>query len=288
MKGLQLIQSGRLLVLLGLLSSSAFGQVFGCEQEPIVASTPTPNFSNSADVMKCGNLEVGYGWARSWPGSGPMQDALSSSVGFGLAPFLDLHWNYDNMLRALDEQGPHYSQGDSWLAVQIRFRRQTPRAPALGFIYSVKVPSASRKMSFGTGYVDHSLALLVSKDFSKYHFDFNAVHTLAGGERGSSFSQILSLAASRQLYHNLGGIVEAYGGPQFSGQEFGSAFVALTYQVRPRLVLDAGIDTGFTGCAPHRRFVVGMTYAIANLYSHFGGTRVARANAQPPEEEKAH
>src|SRR5262249_5225637 len=128
---------------------------------------------------------------------------------------------------------------------------------------------------------DHSLALLVSKDFGTYHFDLNAVHILAGGQQGYMVSQILSLAASRALYHNLGGIAEVYGGPQADGQKFGSAFMALTYQVRPRLVIDAGVDAGFTDCAPRRRFVVGMTYAITNLYSHFGHNRVAFTDTQP-------
>jgi hypothetical protein len=43
--------------------------------------------------------------------------------------------------------------------------------------------------------------------------------------------------------------------------------VGVTYQQNPRLVLDAGFDIGVSHDAPRKRAFVGVTYALANVYS---------------------
>ena len=43
--------------------------------------------------------------------------------------------------------------------------------------------------------------------------------------------------------------------------------IGFNYKVQPRFYLDTGIDFGSTDFAPRKRIFVGVTYAIANLYS---------------------
>ena len=43
--------------------------------------------------------------------------------------------------------------------------------------------------------------------------------------------------------------------------------LGVSYQLRSRCYLDTGIDAGVTHGAPQKRVYVGVTYAVANIYS---------------------
>ena len=259
-----------LLSVLVLISGVADAQESnGCAHEQVAASPSRPTYSNGADVTQCGNVELEYGWTRAWLGAGTHGDDLGSSVRFGLTTFLDLQWNFDNLLTFHDGKSTHYSTGDHWFGFRMNFHRQTARTPSLAFSYSAKAPAADTVWGFGSGYVDHSFAFLASKDIRKYHVDFNAVDVAEGTAVAFEHSETFALACSRPLFGRVSGVAELYGGPLSGGDGFGSAFAALTYQVNPRLVLDGGMDFGVTQYAPRKRLLIGMTYAIADIYSHF-------------------
>ena len=71
------------------------------------------------------------------------------------------------------------------------------------------------------------------------------------------------------LTPRLSGVFEPYGYTLLnqSSPAFASAMVGFNYKLQPRLYLDAGLDVGVTHYAPNKRVFVGITYAIANLYS---------------------
>jgi len=64
-------------------------------------------------------------------------------------------------------------------------------------------------------------------------------------------------------------VIEAYGYTFLNPNSpaFASLMAGVTYQARSRLVLDSGFDLGVTPDAPRERVYVGITYAIADVYS---------------------
>ena len=52
-----------------------------------------------------------------------------------------------------------------------------------------------------------------------------------------------------------------------------AVMAGVTYQLRPRLLLDAGLDLGVSPNAPNQRVFVGGTYAIGNLFARLRSSR---------------
>lgn len=137
--------------------------------------------------------------------------------------------------------------------------------------YDAKVPSASLALGLGSGKVDHSISFLASKDVRKLHFDFNVIELLAGRSAAPAFDHNtgFALAAWVPVTKRLTGVVEPYGYNSLTpgNPAFASAMVGFSYKVQPRVYVDGGLDLGVTHDAPHKRVYVGITYAMANLYS---------------------
>jgi hypothetical protein len=134
----------------------------------------------------------------------------------------------------------------------------------------VKIPSANSENGLGTGRVDHSLTFLASKDIAHIHFDFNATQFWIGrqGAHGFDRDNQLNLAFSSVIHGPLQFTGEFYGDTEVNQNTpgFASSLWALTYTVRPRLVIDSGFEAGLTSGGPHRHVFVGVTYSIGNLY----------------------
>jgi len=137
--------------------------------------------------------------------------------------------------------------------------------------YQAKIPSAGAANGLGSGRVDHALSVLVSKDIHPIHLDFNVTPLLAGSPTSSGFDHNIgfALSGSAPLTHRLGLVGEGYGYTSLNQNNpaFASTMLGFTYQVQPRLILDTGLDVGVTSGAPRKRIFVGITYAIANVYS---------------------
>lgn len=227
-----------------------------------------PNLTNSADITQCGLVELEYGWTRQWPGASGKGNALNSAVRIGLRNNLDIRWSADDLLHSSGDGHSATGIGDVALSVRYRHSNQTKNLPALATMYTVKFPTASERKDLGSGYADHSIALIASKDFGVNRLDFNIIGTFLGAPGAFGHSGMLALAYSRPITRRLTGIAE------FSGCVFpeGSAIGtwAINYRMGPRLTLDSGMDFGITEGAPRKRLMVGMTYAIGRL---FGGAR---------------
>ena len=109
--------------------------------------------------------------------------------------------------------------------------------------------------------------MLLSKDVRKYHFDFNAVGTLAGAASGFDNSTVLSLACWRPITKRLSAVAESHGGSQPDGSRYAAVLTGTSYSISPKLVLDAAVESAVTSGAPRRRLLIGATYAIGNLSS---------------------
>jgi hypothetical protein len=266
-----------LLILLGAACvCGASGQaVDPCVDGNNISLPSRPNLANSADTTQCGLVELEYGWTRQWPGAGDKEDAFNSAVRMGLRNNLDIRWSADDLLHS--SGGGHSATGIGDVALSVRYRisKQTRKLPAFATMYTVKFPTASERQNLGSGYADHSIALIASKDFGANRLDFNVIGTFLGAPRAFGHSGILALAYSRPLTKRLTGIAE------FSGSIFpeGSAIGtwALNYRVGPLLTLDSGMDIGITRGLPRKRLMVGMTYALGRLFR--GVTRAASGTA---------
>lgn len=244
-----------------------------CLSTTVVSVPSRPTVSNGADTTQCGVVEAEYGFERQWPGGSAHRDDLSGGLRFGLTPHLDFHWASGDFWHIVDEAGTRTGFGDTWLGLKYHFLTQTRIRPSLGIFYQAKVPTADETKEIGSGEVDHAISLLVSKDISRFHFDFNVSPLLAGrhGSPGVDHNVALALSFSVPLTHRLSLVGEGYGYTSLNDQtpSIASVMAGVTYQVRPRFVLDAGFDTGTTPAAPPERVYVGATYAIGNLYSLF-------------------
>jgi hypothetical protein len=237
-----------------------------------VSSVPSrPTVTSATDTTLCGVVELEYGLERQWPGGGANRDDLSGGLRFGLTHNLDFHWDSGVFVHLMNGDGDRTGYGDNWLGLRYRFLGQTKHRPSLGLFYQAKIPSASAVLGFGSGQVDHSISFLASKDVGKVHFDFNAIELLAGRQTAPGFDHDtgFALATWLPLTPRLSGVFEPYGYTLLnqSSPAFASAMVGFNYKLQPRLYLDAGLDVGVTHYAPNKRVFVGITYAIANLYS---------------------
>jgi hypothetical protein len=236
------------------------------------ASVPSrPTVTSATDTTQCGVLELEYGLERQWPGGGSNRDDLTGGLRFGSTPKLDFHWSSGDFVHLMNADGDRTGYGDNWLGLKYRFVGQTKHRPGLGVFYDAKVPSASAALGLGSGKVDHSISFLASKDVRKFHFDFNVIQLLAGRPTATGFDHNTGFAVATwlPLTKLLSGVVEAYGYTslnQFT-PGFASTTIGFNYKVQPRMYLDGGLDLGVTHDAPHKRVFVGVTYAMANLYS---------------------
>ena len=242
-----------------------------CISSSVISVPSRPTVTSATDTTQCGVVELEYGLERQWPGSGANRDDLSGGLRLGLTHNLDFHWSSSDFLHVMDRDGDRTGFGDTWLGLKYRFLGQTKHRPSLGLAYQVKVPSASVVLGLGSGQIDHAPSFLVSKDIHPFHLDFNLMPLLAGRPTGSGFDHNVgfALSASAPLTRRLGVVGEGYGYTTLNQNNpaFASTMLGFTYQVEPRLILDAGLDVGVTSGSPRKRVFVGITYAVANVYS---------------------
>jgi hypothetical protein len=278
----RLMFSQRLFILLAMIVLS-FGGTLTWAQEPsnsteascvnaAVVSVPSrPTVTTATDTTQCGVVEIEYGLERQWPGGGANRDDLSGGLRFGLTPKLDFHWSSGDFVHLMNGDGDRTGYGDNWLGLRYRVLEQTKHRPSLGLAYQAKVPSAAVNKGLGSGQVDHAPSFLVSKDIHPVHLDFNVMPLFAGRQLGSGFDRNVgfALSAAGPLARRFGIVGEGYGytALNLDNPAFGSTMLAFTFQAQSRLILDAGLDIGVTPGAPRKRVFVGVTYAIANVYS---------------------
>ncbi len=272
-----------LLATSGLGAAQWMGKQTGCYPDAIVANPNRPTVANPADITQYGVLELEYGGDTAWPQEMANQNSLGGLLKFGLLCDAEIRWTTTSFLLQRDATGTHSGVGDNWVGPQVRIYKQTRRVPTVSLGYAIKLPSASRENGLGTGRVDHSFTVLASKDFAGVHFDFNVTHFLIGREDASGFvrNYQLNLAFAHKVRGKLQFTGEFYGDTRLDRTVPGfiSSLWALTYTITPRLVVDAGFETGLTSGGPHRHVFAGATYSIGEFYP---GWRQRRRSLRSP------
>ena len=242
-----------------------------CLNRTVVSVPSRPTVTLATDTTQCGVVELEYGLERQWPGAGANRDDLSGGLRLGLTHNLDFHWYSGVFVHLMNGDGNRTGYGDNWLGLRYRFLGQTKHRPSLGLFYEAKIPSAGVLEGLGSGEIDHSISFLASKDIGKIHFDFNLIELLAGrtSAPGVDHNSGFALATWLPLTRRLNVVVEPYGYTLLNSTTpaFASTTLGFNCKVQPRLYLDTGLDVGVTHDAPQKRVFVGITYAIANMYS---------------------
>ncbi|HEY6487548.1 MAG: hypothetical protein WCC26_10650 [Terracidiphilus sp.] len=230
---------------------------------PDIAATPSrPNWNAGAATTQCNVLEFDAGWLIQPMGHHEEQRLFPSSVRYGLTPRMDLRWGLPGPIEQSGSGTNVQDVTDQWISVRYRFLEQERRMPALALSYGIKSPESDPAKGFGTGFVDHQLVLIASRDLGRAHVDFNTVGTIAGGAAGKDGAAQFGLAVSLAVTHQLSWILESDGGPQPGiPDRYGAALMGGSWAFRPWLVFDAAYTQAYTAGAPRAQFTAGLTCA---------------------------
>ncbi|MFP5230404.1 MAG: hypothetical protein ACLGXA_22540 [Acidobacteriota bacterium] len=248
-----------------------------CDTADLTATPSRPVWTAGAQTTQCGVLETDYGWLWQGLGGGFRQTAAAMSMRYGVTPRLDLRWGVPAHLTQSGGGAPAL-QGvsDQSLSLTYRFAEQSSRLPAMALGYGFKIPTANPAKGFGTGFVDHQLAFIASRDVRKLHFDFNTAGILAGSPRGydgaAQYGLVLSVPATKQWM-----FVETDGGslPGIADR-FGQALAGVQWSVRPWLVIDTAYTRAYTAGLPRQQFTVGWTWSTRPAPVVMARQRLAR------------
>jgi hypothetical protein len=231
-----------------------------CGQQQPVPLTSTPNrptVTNSAETTQFGVLELEFGVYAA-----AQQQSLQGLLKFGLLHDLELDWSANPL--EYDAPSQYSGVSDTYIGFRWRFLHQTKLRPTLTVQYSSKIPTG------GPGEVDHVVMLLGSKDLPAcFHLDVNLGHQWLGRPGGgfdqnwlSAFTLGYSLTDKWRIAMDFSGATRANAATPAIAQNLW----AVSYTLRPRLVLDSAVQFRITGNVPSVVYLGGLTYSIADLY----------------------
>jgi len=239
------------------------------DQQPLIAVPNRPTITTTAETVQRGVFELEYGFELA-DGHQNMNGLLK----FGLFKNLELRLANNPFERDLGVTGlTDTGIGFKWRAVT-----QKGHVPTISLLYTASVPTATNGL--GTNAVGHSIQLLVSKDFAKHHLDVNEGPQFVGRPQGGfDRNYFTSLSYSHPITEKLGWTGELAGFSKTNASTPASMVIlgALTYNLKPRLVLDAGAFVTVYGNQPRVVGLFGFTYAISDLY-HFHAHRSQPVN----------
>jgi hypothetical protein len=248
-------------------------------RQETAASPSRPTWTGGASTSDQGEVEADFGWQWQSMGMGVGQMVLPSSVRYGVTSRLELRWGLPaHMTQSGGGTAPLKGITDQNLSALYRFHEQGRWMPALALDYSTKIPTANPAKGFGTGYTDHQLVFIASRDFGRAHFDFNAVGTFAGEPYGHDGATQYGLALSLAVTNRFTWVLDSYGGAQpGTANRCGAVLSGGTWALRPWLVLDAAYTRAYTAGAPRQQITAGITHAMKPGFgSIFKAAKVAR------------
>jgi len=248
----------------GQNSSSPSAQVSSDAPDELVAVPNRPTITTTAEAVQRGVLEIEHGLELA-DGHQNMNELLK----FGLFKNLELRLASNPFERDAGVTG----FSDTGVGFKFRAVPQKGARPTISLLYTASLPTATHDL--GTGAVGHSIQLLVSKDFGKHHFDVNEGPQFVGRPQGGfDRNYFTSLSYSHPITEKVGWTGEIAGFSRTNASTPATMVLlgALTYTVKPRLVLDAGAFVTVYGNQPRMVGLIGFTYAISDLY-HFHARR---------------
>jgi hypothetical protein len=227
----------------------------------LVATPNRPTVTNTAETTQFGVLEIEFGISAA-----ARQQSLQGLLKFGLLRDLELDWGGNPWQH--DAFVPYVGVSDNNPGLRWRFLHQTKGKPTLTVEYSAKLPTAGPVE--GSGEMDHILTLLASKDLPKrFHVDANLGHTWLGRPGGGFDHNWLPTATLTYLVNDKWQLAIEFSGATGANATMSAVtqnLWAVSYTLRPRLVLDGAVQFRLTGNVPRVVYFGGFTYSIADLY----------------------
>lgn len=135
------------------------------------------------------------------------------------------------------------------------------KRPTISLSYFKHVYNGSAPdVDFGTP--EHSVLLLISDDLAGFHFDLNGMFNeqLEGRVGRAQFGQTISISHSLKKF-TLAGELWHFTQPFLRDNAVGNLW-AISYPVRPNLVVDAGFNRGLTSTSTQWEGFAGFTYLL--------------------------
>jgi hypothetical protein len=248
------------------MSQDTAGKKADCTTDQIRTTPTRPTVSSPTDTTQCGVLESEYGFTGTW-NSATYGNAFAGALRYGLTPHIELRWD-NTQIATLSEGGvTRYGYGDNSFLGKYKTNQQTEWLPSFAIAYQIKVPTASPSKGLGSGFVDHIVAALFSKDIGAYHFDQNTLFIFSGATNGFQNSRLFTLAGSRSVKKKLQLTAEAYGATSvLSTPAYASFLFGASYSTSNKTVFDVALDNGLTSGAPDRRIIAGVTHAFGRIH----------------------
>jgi hypothetical protein len=251
----------RLIFLIFLLLNVQSALAQSSAEDPIVANPNRPTVADPADITQFGVAEIEYGFTVA-----KSNQSLDGLLKFAFARDLELRIETNSFQRDANQHVA--GVGDTGVGIQWRIVHQEKYVPTFSVSYATKAPTAPDTL--GSGDYGHEMRVLFSKDIGKSHFDANLSYFFLGrsGAPGFDHSFLPALAWSHPLKGKWATTAEIWGTTHENASTKGttSLLAAVTYQARPRLVLDSGMNFGLRGDIPRAALFVGVTYSIFDLY----------------------
>ena len=258
----------RVCLLSVLLACSGFA-LAQCTESEDVHSVPTrPTFSTGAETTQCGVIEFDAGATFTSP-SGGRYWSVGDSSRLGITDHLDMRVASDSIDHLSFQSTSSRGIGDTVLNPKYRFNKESAWMPSFAAAYAIKLPTADATLGLGTGQRDQVFSLLASKSMGRYHVDFNASALKLGvAPNASDYAAAWSSDVSYAVTRRWSAVADLYSTTFLDDEVNATALLLVggSYQVNPRLYIDAAIDSGFTQGSNERRLQFGVTYAAGRLF----------------------
>jgi hypothetical protein len=143
---------------------------------------------------------------------------------------------------------------------------ETDRQPAQSLVFSMKVPTASRRRGLGSGEPDYDLTWIASKSFGeRFSVHVNLGYSWLGDPPGENFPDVLHYGAALGYFVNeeVEFVAELYADTPVEDDNTAVLFNAgVRWQAAAGLILDVALGAGLTREAPDLIATVGFTWTF--------------------------
>lgn len=260
-------RGGWLLAGVLILSGIVFGQE--SEDDENFISPARPSVSEGATIHKRGVLQIETGGDFDFDAPN-YRHQQSVPLGFYYAANnrLRLDFEFETVTSQKDRMGRRETGiGDVNLGLKAIARDKPKERLAVGFSYSIKLPTGNEEKGLSTGRVDHNLRAIFERQAGKFDFIFNASYLNVG--RADSDRRASGAQAIFRVDYNLTKKIEIQ--TEFFGntvdEELSRGLYVLgafVYKVNKRLRFDVGARPGFGRDASAVGVFAGFSVGVGN------------------------
>jgi len=229
-----------------------------------------PLFTTSAALTDIGAVDLQFGAQRGSHWNGAQITAFPTEIDLGLTSWFDFRaaWSGHNRLR--DNEGNCSDGfGDPQIGGQVFFAPQDKLGVDLGLAYWHKIPRASVVKGIGSGKVDDSGVLVLSRTDGCWEWDLNVGANWLGRSEGSRVRQAVgSICVTYLAAPGWNITLDTYAvGKTELGPNTVSSILAVSRRVSPSLVLDVAVEAGLNQAATKLTLNAGLVWRVGRIWN---------------------